>query len=167
MKTVPFLIMLTAFTGAAWADDASRQLPASLRANHIEIDQKTGISRYRGKVAVTQGTLRVTADQATAEQQGDLLYRITAEGRPATFRDKPEGQGQLVEGEAQRVEYEALERKLHLTGNVVLRHGDDRLQAGEAHYNLNNQSVSARRLDGQRVTATLNPMRASMQENTP
>jgi lipopolysaccharide export system protein LptA len=157
MRTTLFLAALLTVAASATADDASRQAPVNLRADRIEIDQKTGISRYRGKVAVNQGTLRLTADSATVERRGELLHRVTAEGKPATFRDRPEGQTEFVEGEALRMEYEALERKLHLVGKVSVKRGDDLLRAGELHYHLNTESVTARSLDGQRVIATLKP----------
>lgn len=157
MKSVLIVAITFISASAVQADDASRQAPVSLRADRIEIDQKTGISRYQGKVAVNQGTLRLTADKATVERQGELLRKVTAEGKPATFRDRPEGQTEFIEGEALRMEYEALERKLHLTGKVSVKRGDDLLKAGELHYHLNTESVTARSLDGQRVFATLKP----------
>ena len=157
MKSVLIVTITFIAASAVQADDASRQAPVSLRADRIEIDQKTGISRYRGKVAVNQGTLQLTADKATVERQGELLRKVTAEGMPATFRDRPEGQTEFIEGEALRMEYEALERKLHLTGKVSVKRGDDQLKAGELHYHLNNETLTARSLDGQRVFATLKP----------
>ena len=167
MKAVRLVLALTALhAGTVQADEVSRQLPASLRADRIVIDQKTGISRYQGHVVVNQGTLRLTADQATVEQQGQLLRRVTATGHPVTFRDKPEGQIQFIDGESQRAEYEALEQKLHLIDKVVVRQGDDLIRAGEIHYHLNTETIRARSLDGQRVVATLNPARKSGSEET-
>jgi lipopolysaccharide export system protein LptA len=153
--------LLIVFAPQVLADDASRTAPISLRADRIEIDQKTGLSRYQGKVALNQGTLRLTADRATVERQGELLKRVTAEGKPATFLDRPEGQTDFIEGEALRMEYEALERKLRLVGQATVKRGQDRLTAGELHYHLNTETVIARRLDGRRVIATLNPQKPS------
>jgi lipopolysaccharide export system protein LptA len=159
MNRALLLTLLIALAPLTQADDASRTAPVSLRADRIEIDQKSGLSRYQGKVALNQGTLRLTADKATVERQGELLKRVTAEGKPATFRDRPEGQTEFIEGEALRMEYEALERKLHLVGQVSVKRGKDLLKAGELHYHLNTESVTARSLDGQRVIATLNPVK--------
>jgi len=156
-----------AASNATLADDASRQAPITLRADRIEIDQRTGLSRYLGHVVLTQGVMRLTADRTTVTRQGELLRSISAEGQPATFRDRPENQTDFVDGQAARIEYEALDRRLHLTGMAQIIRGEDRIRAGELHYNFNNETVIARSQDGQRVRAALMPQKKADREETP
>jgi len=140
---------------AAGADE--RQLPVHLRADRIDISQKTGISHYRGHVVLTQGTLRLTADQAEALQRGDVLEKVTAQGKPVTFRDRPEGQTEYIEGQATRAEYDAVAQQVHLYGNVDIQHGPDRFRAGVAHYDMQAETLQSEGDASQRVYATLTP----------
>lgn len=166
MKFILLLALVAGAAPTAWSAESSA--PSSLRADRIELNQKTGISRYRGHVVVSQGAMRLTADSATVHKRVELLERVSAEGRPATFRDQPVGQPFPVEGAARRIEYQALERKLHLTGGVVLQRAGDTLEAGELHYHLNSESLIARTLDGQRVRAALTPRtQATLSGETP
>jgi lipopolysaccharide export system protein LptA len=153
-RTLPALLLGTLALPALAAGPV-RQEPVQLRAERIEIDQKTGLSRYLGRVVFTQGTLRLTADRAEARHRGDVLEQVTAHGRPLTFRERPAGRVELVEGSAARAEYEAVARRLHLYGDVELRHGRDELRAGVLHYDLANETVLAESDGGRRVYAAL------------
>jgi lipopolysaccharide export system protein LptA len=140
---------------AAGADE--RQQPVHLRADRIDISQKTGISHYRGHVVLTQGTLRLTADRAEAQQRGDVLEKVTAEGKPVTFRDRPEGQQEFIEGRATRAEYDAVAQQVHLYGDVDVQRGHDRFRAGVAHYDMQKETLQSEGDASQRVYATLTP----------
>jgi lipopolysaccharide export system protein LptA len=156
-RSIFFSLLLLLIVSAAPADERFRTAPAKLRADRIEINQKTGESRYLGHVEINQDTLRVTADRASVRQQAGLVEHIRFEGQPATFRDKPEGQDQFIEGEARRIDYEALHRRAHLYDNVKIRRGADLLQSGTVHYNMNTQAVTAESSGGQRVIVVLDP----------
>lgn len=134
-----------------------RQQPVHLRADRIDVNQKTGISHYRGHVVLTQGTLRLTADSANSLQRGDVLVKVTATGKPMTFRDRPEGQQEVIEGQATRAEYDAVARQVHLYGNVDIQRGHDRFRAGVAHYDMQNQTLQGESDASQRVYAALTP----------
>ena len=154
------LLLLSALLGlslavARAADE--RQEPVHLRADRIDINQKTGISHYRGHVVLTQGTLRLTAASAQALQRGDVLQKVTAEGKPMTFRDRPQGQQQVIEGQATRAEYDAVARELHLHGNVDIQRGRDRFRSGVAHYDMQTETLLGESDASQRVYATLTP----------
>lgn len=155
----PVLIFLLVVAPAAVAAAEPRQQPVNLRADRIEIDQKTGISRYLGKVVLTQGTLRISADRAEARALNQGLERVTASGRPVTFRDRlPDGSG-FVEGEARNAEYQAVAQQLHLHDQVVLRRDRDVLRAGRMRYDVALKTVHAERDGDQRVIAALVPRR--------
>lgn len=144
---------------SALAADPVRQQPVQLRADRIEIDQRSGVSRYLGRVVVIQGDLRLTADRAEARQRHSQIETIIAYGQPVTFRDRPPGQEQFIEGKALRAEYQAQERQLHLHGAVDLNRGTDRVRAAVIHYDMNSEIVQAESGDNQRVVVTLKPHR--------
>jgi len=122
---VRFLPALLAMPLCALAADGERQLPVHLSADRIDIDQKKGLSLYRGHVVFKQGTLRLTAARAEVQNRANLLETVTAKGKPVTFRHRPEGQKEFVEGTAGRAVYHALAQRLDLYGEgalVTFRH---------------------------------------------
>lgn len=141
------------------ADDPRRAQPVQLRADRIEIDQKSGKSLYQGNVVFAQADFRLTAAQATTASRAGQLETVTARGRPLTFRDRPAGGQQFIEGSAERAEYEAPAKRLHLFGNVDIRRGEDRFRAAVAHYDQTTTSLIAESDANQRVRATLKPQR--------
>jgi len=153
--TAMLLVGLTSLPLAA--ADLDRTEPMQLRADRIVIDQKTGTSRYQGNVRVRQGELQVTASSAVARHRGETLISITAEGRPATFRDLPAGQTEPVEGAAERIEYEADTNRIHLYGSVRIHHGQDDIQAGSMHYDPATEQVKAERDENTRVYTAITP----------
>jgi lipopolysaccharide export system protein LptA len=150
---------LTASTLPVAAAERVRSEPVHLRADRIEIDQKKGVSRYLGNVDLRQGALHVTAARAEARSRGDTLEFVTAEGAPLTFRDQPAGMDRPIEGVAQRLEYEALERRVHLYGNVEIRRGDDRIRADSLHYDIAADRAEAEGGERTRVYTTVTPRR--------
>ena len=74
-----------------------------------------------------------------------------------TFRDRPQGQQQVIEGQATRAEYDAVSQQIHLYGNVDIQRGRDRFRAGVAHYDMQTETLLGESDASQRVYATLTP----------
>ena len=127
------------------AADNPRSAPVSLRADRIDIDQRTGVSHYTGHVNLQQGATRITAARATARSRGDVLERVTAEGNPATFRDQLPGETQPVHGTALRLEYEAVAQRARLSRKVEIQHAGDTLRADAVDYDLTTRRAHAER----------------------
>ncbi len=151
------LFALLAVPLYALAVDSDRQLPVRLRADRIDVDQKKGLSLYRGNVVFSQGTLRVTAARAEVQNRASAVETVTAEGKPATFRHRPEGQTEYIEGEANRIVYHALERRTDLFGDVQVQRGRDLFRSAVLHYDIENQSMIGEAANGRRVYAALVP----------
>jgi lipopolysaccharide export system protein LptA len=134
-----------------------RQQPVHLRADRIDIDQKTGVSLYRGHVIFTQGTLKLTAARATARSRGNELETVTAEGTPVTFRHRPEGSEEFIEGDASRAVYHAPTRRVDLYQNVNVHRGRDLFRAAVLHYDIENRSLIAESDAERRVYVALVP----------
>jgi len=120
-----FLSALLAVPLYALAADNDRQQPVNLRADRIDIDQKKELSLYRGHVVFSQGTLRLTAALAEVQNRGNAVETVTAKGKPVTFRHRPEGQKEFVEGTAGRAVYHAPAQRMDLYGEgalVTFRH---------------------------------------------
>jgi lipopolysaccharide export system protein LptA len=134
-----------------------RQLPVQLRADRIDVDQKKGLSLYRGHVVFSQGTLRLTAARAEVQSRASVLETVTAEGKPVTFRHRPEGLEEFVEGEASRAVYHATTRRVDLYGDVQVQRGRDLFRSAVLRYDIENQSLIAESAAGRRVYVALVP----------
>ncbi len=137
------------------AGDNDRQLPVRLRADRIDVDQKKGLSLYRGNVVFSQGTLRLSAARAEVQSRANTLETVTAEGKPVTFRHRPEGLAEFIEGEASRAVYHAPTRRVDLYGAVQVQRGRDLFRSAVLHYDIENQSMVGESANGRRVYAAL------------
>lgn len=140
-----------------FAAGTDRQQPVNLRADRIDIDQKKKTSLYRGHVVLTQGTLRLTAARAEARQRGNQIDTVTAEGAPVTFRHRPDGGVEYIEGKASRAHYQVAERRVDLHRNVTVQRGRDTFRAAVAHYDLEKRNLIAEGDAEQRAYVALVP----------
>jgi lipopolysaccharide export system protein LptA len=152
---LPVLLAIPLYAPAA---DDNRQQPVHLRADRIDIDQKKGRSLYRGDVVFTQGTLRLTAARAEVQSRANELETITAEGKPVTFRHRPEGLAEFIEGEARRAVYHAPTQRVDLYGDVQVKRGSDLLRSAVLHYDIENQNMAAESANGKPVTFRHRPV---------
>lgn len=151
-----FVSVLFAPLGAL-AAAGDRQKPVNLRADRIEIDQKKDTSLYRGNVILTQGTLRMTANRAEARNRGNKVETVTAEGKPVTFRQRPDGGMEYIQGQAGRVHYRVTEQLVDFGGDVNLQRGRDSFRAAQAHYDITARQVTAEGNAEQRAYVALVP----------
>jgi len=151
------LPVLLALPLCALAVDNEHQLPVYLRADRIDVDQKKGLSLYRGHVVFSQGALRITAARAEVQNRATVVETVTAEGKPVTFRHRPEGQQEFIEGAANRVVYHALTQRADLFGAVQVQRGRDLFRSAVLHYDIENQSIIGESANGERVYAALVP----------
>jgi len=151
------LPVLLAWPLNAPAVDNERQLPVNVRADRIDVNQKKGISLYRGHVVFSQGTLRLKAARAEVQSRANVIETVTAEGKPVTFRHRPEGLVEFIEGEANRAVYHAPTRRVDLYGEVEVQRGRDLFRSAVLHYDIENQSMIAEGANGRPVYAALVP----------
>jgi len=102
------IILLGLFLGLAapvQAERADLTKPINLESDSMRVDDAQKISVFEGKVVMTQGTLTIRADKITVRQDKEGHQYGSASGKPATFRQKRDGAGEYIEGEAERIEY--------------------------------------------------------------
>lgn len=79
---------------------------------------------FTGNVVITQGTLVIHADRVEVSEDADgqrLGYAFGAPDRPATFRQKRDGDDLYSEGEAQKIEYDSAANRVRFVGAAHLR----------------------------------------------
>ena len=124
---------------AAHAEKADRDKPVNLEADVVTLDDIKKVSVYQGNVIFSQGTLMLRADRVQVTQNAGGLDKLSASGRPATFRQKLDGRDEFIEGFADRIEYDSVNSQLEMIGQAQLRRGSDELRGAQISYNANTE----------------------------
>jgi lipopolysaccharide export system protein LptA len=157
LKIPLFLSLLaTPITLLALPDD--RNQPIQLEADRAQLDQRTGISVYQGNVVITQGSMRLTADNVTIYLQDGNFQRMEAVGKPVTLRYKPAVNTEEINGVSKRVEYNAITAQVVMTTNAKITQGQDIFIGDRIEYDLKEDLVKAQGTpEGGRIQFILQP----------
>ncbi len=97
-------------------------LPISIHADQVTVDDSTGISIYQGHVELQQGDLKFSGDRLELTQKEGEVTLMRASGRPAHFeRSEPK----VLKADASQIDYD------NQKGEVILRGSAHLLQAGD------------------------------------
>jgi len=139
-KTRFYVVLCAALLASpAHAEKADRDKPVNLEADTVTLDDIRKVSVYQGNVILSQGTMMLRADHVQVTQNAEGLDKVTATGRPVSFRQKVEGRDEFIEGFASRIEYDNLNSQLELIGQAHLRRGSDELRGAQISYNANTE----------------------------
>jgi len=160
---LPHVSRLTLFSGVfllamvcpAMAELSDRDKPVNLESDTVDINDLTKVSVYQGNVRLTQGTLLITADKLVVVQDDNGLSKSTATGNPAYFKQKREGIDEIVEGWAQRIEYNARNDKVEMHTQARIKRGQDEVRGSTIIYE--GQTESYRVLGGNELVNEYNP----------
>ena len=108
------------------------------------MDDKTSTAIFEGNVVLTQGTLLIKADTLTVMQENDEFKQGIALGETAYFRQKREGYEDYIEGEARRIEFDALTDQLTMITNAKLWREGDEVQGNFIHYNAATETFTVK-----------------------
>jgi lipopolysaccharide export system protein LptA len=110
LAVVVAVLALTA-TLPATAEKADRLKPLAVEADQPgKIDLLNQFVVFNGNVVVTKGTMVIRAARIEVRETPDgyqTALAIGAASKPATFRQKRDGVDEFIEGEAERLEYDA------------------------------------------------------------
>jgi len=125
---------------AALAEKADREQPTQIEAAHQTYDDLKQVSVFTGSVVLTRGTLRVTGERIEYREDAEGYQSATVTsvaGRPATFHERLDsskpGVESIVDGQADRIDYDGRSDTVRLTGNAVVR----RFENGEPRDEMN------------------------------
>jgi len=140
IKTLFFALLCAAqLASPAHAEKADRDKPVNLEADVVTLDDIKKVSVYQGNVILSQGTLMLRADRVQATQNASGLDKLSATGRPATFRQKLDGRDDFIDGFADRIEYDSADSQLEMIGQAQLRRGSDELRGAQISYTANTE----------------------------
>jgi len=110
---------------------------------------------------LTQGTLIIRADELTVIQENDEFKKGIAVGNLAYFKQKREGYEDFIEGEAERIEYDAITDELRMFRNARLWRDEDEVYGPYISYDANTEQFevdgSGASTESGRVKAIIKP----------
>jgi lipopolysaccharide export system protein LptA len=167
----------------AQAERADRGKALTIDADRSgTVDLKNRVVTYLGNVVVTQGTMSIQAERVELREQADgrrLATAIGSAGKPATFRQKREGLNELLEGTAQRIEYDDRSDTVRFVGTAAARRLRGATVADEITgalitydnlnevFNVEGQAPNAASTSGGRTRAVFTPREASAPATPP
>jgi len=109
----------------ALAEKADRTKPLTMESDRpCTVDLVRQVSICSGNVVIAQGTLVIRADRVELRETPDgyrTATAIGAPGHPAQYQQRRDGGEELLEGSADRVEYDARADTLRFTGNAQVK----------------------------------------------
>lgn len=120
----------------AQALTADQSQPINIEADTADIDDKAGTTIYRGNVIVTQGTIRLSGDTVTIYSPGRTLQKVTAEGNPAHFQQRPDNKSEDMRAQSRTMEYLIDTEKLVLLNDAHLWQGGDKISGNRIDYDI-------------------------------
>ncbi len=136
--------LLLVFCLPAHADRADRDKPVNIEADKMTADDNKKSTHFEGRVILTQGTLRLTADDMTVHEDAEGFKFATAYGNPVTFRQKREGLNEWVDGMAQHVEYNGKLDRIELFDKALVRRDKDEIRGNYLSYDTKTEFLQAR-----------------------
>lgn len=177
MKSLPSralaLVAALCCTPGALALSSDRDQPINIEANQAEADDLRRVTVYRGDVVITQGSLEILGDVVTIHfDENQQMKKLVAQGKPASFKQKPDGNEALQNARARTLEFYADDDTIVLLGDAVSWQGQSRIKAERIVYDTRKGRVRADSAStagaaqgtGQRVKITIAPKKKQPQE---
>jgi lipopolysaccharide export system protein LptA len=136
------LLLLASLSSHALPEDWQQEMV--IQSDRAELDRKTGMVIYDGKVILTQGTLKIESDRLVLMFNGKHLQQAIADGNPAYYEQKVSNDKPVTRASATRIDYYAASREIAFSGNAELRQDANRFSGELIRYNINTETVTAR-----------------------
>ena len=146
-RTPTVVILVLMASGAlvqapARAEKADRSKPMTVEADKPgTVDLQRQVVQFNGNVVITQGTMQIRAESIEVRERSDGFRAATATGtadKLASFRQKRDGVDEVVEGLAERIEFDAKSDTLRLVGQAAVR----RLRGGQLADEINGALIT-------------------------
>jgi lipopolysaccharide export system protein LptA len=125
---------------------SDRDQPMELEADFGEIDDQVRVTRYKGNVVATQGTMRFTGDTlAIHYNDRGKVEKVLLQGKPATYRQLLDAGEEYTEGEALTIEYHAQQDLLVLTEKAKVTQGAKLFKGHRIDYDVRRNFLKARK----------------------
>ena len=162
---LPALVLTFVCAHGAHAERSDREQPVNIESDRMTADDAKKTATFEGRVVLTQGTLTIHAERLVVRQDEAGFQYGVAYGKPATFRQKREGNDEYVDGEALRLEYDGRAERVQLFDDARLRRdrGDDvrgsyiSYDSKTEYFTVNSNGQASQPGRDSRVRATIMP----------
>jgi len=138
------ILLLLIFPSLSWALASDREQPIEIEADHAQIDEQQGVTQYKGKAILTQGTLRIQGDIITFYyDENNQLKKAVAQGKFATYQQIQKKGEAPVKARALQMEYHARAQKIYLIGKGHVQKEGDIFSGEHIEYDINRNIVNA------------------------
>jgi lipopolysaccharide export system protein LptA len=124
-------VALLAAPGALLAQKADRDQPIHLEADHVVLDDARQVATFTGNVVLTQGSTVIRGDRMEVRQDRKGFRQGITWGNLAYFRQRRAGTDELIEGWAERIEYDSRAERLQMFNRAMMKRGADEVRG---HY---------------------------------
>ncbi|TSA21406.1 MAG: lipopolysaccharide transport periplasmic protein LptA [Betaproteobacteria bacterium] len=139
-----FGLALCVAAAPVWAEKADMTKSVYLNAANVRVDDARKVTVFEGGAVLTRGSLQITADRIEATQDAAGIQTGVAFGKPAHFRQKEEGTALIIEGWAERIDYDGRAEIVKLKGQARVKRGDQQEMHGDnIVYNMRSQVYQA------------------------
>ncbi len=139
-----FLALLALVPAAAFALPSDREQPINIEADHAQLDDKEGVTQYKGNAILTQGTLKITGDIITFYYDADKqITKAVAQGNLATYKQIQKPGEEPVRARALQMEYYAKSQKIYLLGKGHVWQAGDEFSGNKIEYDIEKNIVNA------------------------
>ena len=140
-----FLFSLVALLPTiAWTLPSDSSKPIKIEADHAQLNDSSGITRYKGNAVLTQGTLRIEGDVITFHYNGQKqLTKIVAQGDLARYQQLQNLGEEPVNARALKMEYHAEAEKIYLFGRGQISQSADEFNGNRIEYDIKRNIVNA------------------------
>ncbi len=128
------LLLLPTLTLALPSD---REQPIEIEADHAQLDDEQGITQYKGRAILTQGSLRIEGDIITFYyDDNQQISKAIAQGNLATYQQVQKAGEEPVRAKALQMEYHAKAQKIYLIGKSQVWKDGDEFSGNRIEYDI-------------------------------
>lgn len=156
-------LLIACCAAPAFALSSDKEQPINVEADSVEIDHKTGISVYKGNVTLSQGSIHLDADTVTLYSRNNDIEKAIAEGKPAHYRQRPDGKTEDIRAQSQRMEYYTGAGKLVLLDGAHVWQEQNQFSGNRIEYDVERSVVNASKAKSgkERVQVIIQPRKKS------
>ena len=155
---VLLLLLINILTTNVLALNSDLRKAATITADAVEYNHKTGISTYSGHIHAKQGTTQLDANRVVVHRGNqNKITKIVAEGKLAHYETLPDGQENKIHAHAKTIEYYPLEEKIVLKGDAIVEFDKSHIAGQHITYNMVSQTAISKPSREGKTTIILQP----------
>ncbi len=154
------LLTVLCFAAPVYASSSDFQKPITVDARTQSMDGKNKITRFKGNVLITQGSLTIKATEVEVNaKQGEGKEIMIARGTPAQYSQTMDD-GSKVTAQANELRYEVNQRTISMKGNAQISQNSSMVSGDSITYDMMKEQLmatSSDNSDDSRVTTVFRP----------